>query len=257
MKIFVCVKQVPDTETKMKLSADSKNIDTSSIKWILNPYDEFAVEEALKLRDQMAGSQVFVVSLGPKKRVVEALRTALAMGADEAIVIDAPENLDLLSTAAALGAVVSQEGLGRVILVGKSAIDDNASSIGPMLAENLKIPHVSVVSKITVKENGFISERDIDGGSKEVVETIGSTLFSTNKGINTPRYASLPGIMKAKKKVIKEVDYSSLSINTPSKLSVLKYDLPSEKSPAQMISGEALQQCQTLVKKLREEAKVI
>ncbi len=257
MKIFVCVKQVPDTETKIKISADGKSIDTSSIKWILNPYDEYAVEEALKLRDSHPGSQVYVVSLGPKKRVIETVRVALAMGADEGIVIDAPENLDPLSTAKALSSVIKQEGLGKIVLVGKLAIDDNASAVGPMLAEMLDIPHVSVVSKISVNGDDFLVERDIEGGAKEVLISTGATLFAANKGLNTPRYASLPGIMKAKKKVIKEIEFQSLSITQASKLEITKIELPPEKSAAQMINGDPAEQSSTLVKKLREEAKVL
>lgn len=257
MKIFVCVKQVPDTETKIKISGDNKSIDTSSIKWILNPYDEYAVEEALKLRDSNPGSQVYVVSLGPKKRVVETVRVALAMGADEGIVIDAPENIDPLSTAKALSSVIKQEGLGKIVLVGKIAIDDNASLVGPMLAELLDIPHITVVSKITPSGDDFTVERDIEGGAKEIIISTGATLFAANKGLNTPRYASLPGIMKAKKKIIKEVDFQSLGINQSSKLEIVKIELPAEKSAAQILGGDPAEQTLTLVKKLREEAKVI
>lgn len=257
MKIFVCIKQVPDTETKIKISSDSKGIDTSSVKWILNPYDEYAVEESIKLREQNPGSQVYAISLGPKKRVVETLRVALAMGADEAIVIDSPENIDSLSTAKALAAIIKQEGLGKIVLVGKMSIDDSASSVGPMIAELLDIPHATVVSKISAHEDGFIVERDIEGGAKEVLISQGATLFAANKGLNTPRYASLPGIMKAKKKIIKEIDYSSLGISSSMKLETLKVELPAEKSSAQMINGDPAEQVVNLVKKLREEAKVI
>src|SRR5262245_18148875 len=141
MKVFVCIKQVPDTETKIKLKADSSGIDTTGIKWIMNPYDEFAVEEAIKIKEGGKATAVVAVSAGPKARVVEALRTALAMGADDAIVIDAPEDLDLSATAKALaGAIKAEGGDYRLVLTGKLAIDDNAASVSQMLAEYLGVP---------------------------------------------------------------------------------------------------------------------
>ena len=140
MKIFVCVKQVPDTETKIKIAADQAGIEAAGVKWVMNPYDEFAVEEAVKLRDANAGSQVWVLSLGPKQRVSETLRTALAMGADEAIVINADEKLDNFSTARALSEVIKAEGGAKVIFSGKMAIDDNSSAVSQMVAEFLNAP---------------------------------------------------------------------------------------------------------------------
>jgi electron transfer flavoprotein beta subunit len=129
MKIFVCIKQVPDTEAKLKILPNGSGIDSTGIKWVMNPYDEFAVEESIKIRDAHPGSQVFVVSVGPKQRVVESLRTALAMGADEAIVINAPETLDSFCVSKALSQVIQSEGGGDLVLSGKLAIDDNAASV--------------------------------------------------------------------------------------------------------------------------------
>lgn len=257
MKIFVCIKQVPDTETKVKLSADGKTLDTGAIKWVMNPYDEFAVEEAIKIRDANAGSQVVVVSLGPKKRVPDVLRTALAMGADEGIVIDAPENLDPLPTAQCLAKVIQQEGGGQIILAGKLAIDDNAASVPQMIAEFLGAGHTSVVSKVTTSPEGATVERDIEGGAKEVVQLKLPAVIGANKGLNTPRYASLPGIMKAKKKTLKEIDANSLGVPLQSKTVVTALELPAEKPPVKMLSGDATQQVQALVKSLRDEAKVL
>jgi electron transfer flavoprotein beta subunit len=191
MKVFVCVKQVPDTETKIKLLPDQSGIDTNGIKWVMNPYDEFAVEEALKFKEANQGSQVFVVTLGPKTRSVEVLRTALAMGADEAIVINAPDLVDNYSTAKALAAVLKQEGLGKVIFTGKVAIDDNSSSVSQMLAEFLSLPHATVVSRFSVSGEKILVDRDVDGGSKEVIELTAPAVVGANKGLNMPRYASL------------------------------------------------------------------
>ena len=257
MKIFVCIKQVPDTETKIKISPDQTGIDTAGIKWVMNPYDEYAVEEAIKLRDANAGSQVWVLSAGPKARVVESLRTALAMGADEAIVING-EGLDNFATAKALASVIQSEGGAKVIFSGKLAIDDNASSVSQMMAEFLNVPHTTVVSKFAFNGENVTVERDIEGGAKEVVQMMTPAVVAANKGLNMPRYASLPGIMKAKKKTLKEIEFSALNI--PASDIKVKYSgmtLPAEKPAVKMISGDAAAQASELVKLLRDEAKVL
>lgn len=257
MKIFVCIKQVPDTETKIKISADGNSIDTTGIKWVMNPYDEYAVEEAIKLRDANPGSQVWVLSAGPKARVVESIRTALAMGADEGIVVNA-ENLDSLATAKALADVVKAEGGAQMIFSGKLAIDDNAASVPQMVAEFLTIPHTSVVSKFAYSAESVTVERDVEGGSKEVVQMMNPSLVAANKGLNMPRYASLPGIMKAKKKTIKEIEFSSLNIAaTEIKTKYSQFTLPAEKPAVKMIAGDSGAQAAELAKLLREEAKVL
>ncbi|KYG68991.1 electron transfer flavoprotein subunit beta [Bdellovibrio bacteriovorus] len=257
MKIFVCIKQVPDTETKIKITPDQNGIDTAGIKWVLNPYDEYAVEEAVKLRDANAGSQVWVLSVGPKTRVIESLRTALAMGADEAIVVNA-ENLDNFSTAKALAEVIKAEGGAKVIFSGKLAIDDNASSVSQMLAEFLNVPHTTVVSKFAFNGENVVVERDIEGGAKEVVQMMTPAVVGANKGLNMPRYASLPGIMKAKKKVIKEVEFASLNIPASDiKVKYSGFALPAEKPPVKMLAGDSSAQASELVKLLRDEAKVL
>ncbi len=257
MKIFVCLKQVPDTETKIKIGSDSQSIDTTGVKWVMNPYDEFAVEEAVKLRDANAGSQVWVISVGPKKRTVDSIRTALAMGADEGIAVDAPENMDPFQTAKALAAVIQQEGGGKVVFTGKLAIDDNASSVSQMVAEFLNAPHATVVSKFSFTPENVTVERDVDGGAKEVIQMMTPAVVGANKGLNMPRYASLPGIMKAKKKVIKELDLAALNTGANNKTKVLSLELPSEKPPVKMISGDSSAQASALVGALRDEAKVL
>jgi electron transfer flavoprotein beta subunit len=257
MKLFVCIKQVPDTETKVKIGPDGKSIDTTGIKWVMNPYDEFAVEEAIKTRDSLPGSQVWVVCVGPKKRTVESVRTALAMGADEGIVIEAPENFDNLQTAKALAACIKAEGGARVVFTGKLAIDDNSSAVSQMLAELLQIPHATVVSKFALSGESISVERDIEGGAKEIISLNGPSVVAANKGLNMPRYASLPGIMKAKKKVIKELDGSQLIGGAEAKITTLSLELPPEKPPVKMLSGDSAAQAAALVSSLRNEAKVI
>ena len=258
MKIFVCLKQVPDTETKIKILPDNSAIDPAGVKWVMNPYDEHAVEEAVKFKEKNPTAQVWAISVGPKLRVVESLRTALAMGADEALVVNAPENLDAFSTAKALSMAITAEGGAHLVFAGKLSIDSNQSSVPQMLAEFLHIPHSSVVSKFeTTPENSTV-ERDVDGGAKEIVQMMNPSLVAANKGLNMPRYASLPGIMKAKKKVIKEVEFSTLGVSSGDlKVRYSGYALPPEKPAVKLLQGDASSQVSQLISCLRDEAKVL
>lgn len=258
MKIFVCLKQVPDTETKIKILPDQSGIDPAGIKWVMNPYDEHAVEEAVKFREKNPSAQVWAISMGPKARVVESLRTALAMGADEAIVINSVENADALTTARALSSVINSESGAHLIFAGKLSIDSNQSSVPQMVAEFLNIPHTSVVSKFEAHSENINVERDSDGGAKEIVQMLTPALIAANKGLNMPRYASLPGIMKAKKKVIKEIEFSSLGISpTEQKIKYISYALPQEKAAVKLLTGDSSAQATELMKLLRDEAKVL
>ena len=256
MKIFVCVKQVPDTETKIKIGADNQ-IDPTGVKWVMNPYDEYAVEEAVKLKEKNAGAQVLVATVGPKSRATEVLRTALAMGADEGIIIDAPANLEPQITARALAQVIQQEGGAHVIFTGKTASDDNASSVSQMLAEVLSIPHTTVVNKFALDAENILVEREAEGGQREVIQMSAPAVVAANKGLNMPRYASLPGIMKAKKKVLKEFDLAALNVVVANKIKSLGLELPPEKPACKMLPGDSGAQVSSLVKLLRDEAKVL
>jgi electron transfer flavoprotein beta subunit len=259
MKIYVCIKQVPDTETKIKLKADAGGIDPAGVKWVMNPYDEFAVEEALKLKEAGKAANVTVLSLGPKGRVIESLRTALAMGADDAIVIDAPEDLDPSATAKALaGAIKAEEGDFKFVLTGKLAIDDNLSSVSQMLAENLNIPHATVISKLEAGDSSAMVERETEGGTREVLQLQLPSVVAANKGLNMPRYASLPGIMKAKKKTIKELTLEATGASSGDvRIRFKNFQMPPEKPAVKMLSGDLAEQAKTLTQLLREEAKVI
>lgn len=258
MKIFVCLKQVPDTETKIKILPDQSGIDPTGVKWVVNPYDEHAIEEALKFKEKNPTTQIYALTVGPKTRVIESLRTALAMGVDEALVINAPENLDAYTTAKALAQVITAEGPAHLIFSGKQSIDVNQSSVPQMLAEFLNIPHSTVVSKFEATAENSRVERDIEGGAKEVVEMINPALIAANKGLNMPRYASLPGIMKAKKKIIKEIEFSTLNIgSTEQKVKYIEYSLPAEKPAVKFLSGDVSAQVLQLISSLRDEAKVL
>lgn len=257
MKIFVCIKQVPDTESRIQLNADKTGIIESGLKWVINPYDEYAVEEALKIKEAKGAGSVTVVSVGPKARVSEALRTAMAMGADDAIVIDTAEYLDSFWTAKALAAAIQKEGAFDLVLSGKLAIDDNAASVPQILAEFLGIPHVTVVTKLTYVD-GLVAEREIEGGAREVFALQGPCVLAANKGLNTPRYASLPGIMKAKKKPLKELSLGDLGLASDKiKTRLNAFSLPPEKPRVKMIAGDAATQAKELVRLLMDEAKIL
>ena len=258
MRIAVCLKQVPDTETKIKINSEGNGIDTSGIKWIISPYDEHAIEEALKTKQAQGSGEVIAFTLGPKSRAGDALRTALAMGCDEAVLIDAPENIDNFSTAKALAAAIQKEGEFNLVLTGKLAIDDNQSAVSQMVAEFLGAPHSTVVSKMETDASSTTIEREVEGGTREVVQLSLPAVVGANKGLNMPRYASLPGIMKAKKKQLKEYDVAGLGItDADTKVTYSDLELPAEKPAVKMIEGDAAAQAKELARLLREEAKVL
>ena len=259
MNIYVCIKQVPDTETKLKIDSSGNSIDPAGVKWIMNPYDEYAVEEALKFKTTNADAKVKIISIGPKSRILEAIRTALAMGADEGIAIDAPENLDAFATAKTLAAAIkAEDGDTGVIFTGKSAIDNNNSSVTQMLAENLGFAYGNVVSKFEATDGKYTVEREVEGGTKETFELTGPSVIGANKGLNTPRYASLPGIMKAKKKPMKEVEASALGLTDADvKIKLSNFTLPPQRPDVRLLDGDATAQTKELAKLLREEAKVL
>jgi electron transfer flavoprotein beta subunit len=260
MKIAVLVKQTPDTETKANLGA--QGLETNGIKFILNPYDEFAVEEAIQLRDKLKGEAV-VVSLGPD-RVVDAMRTALAMGCDTGIHVKVSEDdlkkLDSFTVAKALAAALKQKGPFDLILAGKQAIDDDALAVPQMVAEFLELPRVTVVTKLEMAADAKSAKlrRAVEGGAEEVIEVSLPAVVAAHKGINTPRYASLPGIMKAKQKKIDAIELAALGLSTnDAKVTYEKFELPPEKAPGKIFKGSPQELAQQIVQHLRNEAKVI
>lgn len=258
MRIFVCIKQVPDTETRIKLTSDSQGIETNGVKWVINPYDEFAIEEAIRFKEAHSDAQVTAITLGPKARVNNALLTAMAMGADDSILINTDETLDALTTAKALAAAIKAEGDFSLLYAGKLAIDGNVAAVPLMLAETLNIPHASVVGKTEYSDGRVKATREIEGGTKETFQLKLPAMITANKGLNKPRFASLPGIMKAKKKPIKEVSLDDLGVSAQSvKVKFTNYELPAEKAACKMITGEPAAQVDELIKLLQEEAKVL
>lgn len=262
MNIFVCIKQVPDTETKITPNADKSYVETSSIKWIMNPYDEFAVEQALLVKAAHTDSTVTVVRVGGVKDT-EALRTALAMGCDDAILVEAHDNLDSYATAKALKGAIEKSGKSAdLIFTGKQAIDDDCLQVPQILAGMLNIPSVTVVDGYEQSGDTLTLKREIEGGALEVYEVKTPALIACNKGINTPRYASLPGIMKAKRKPLTQHTLNDVGVSeADQKLKYSDFQLPPEKPAGKKFEAmdEAVQQgvVANVVKLLREEAKVI
>ena len=263
MNIFVCVKQVPDTETKVRPNQDGSYIETATIKWIMNPYDEFAVEQSLLLKAANSGSSVTVVRVGGVKGGTEALRKAMAMGVDEAILVDAPDSLDSYSTAKALKGAIEQSGKNPdIIFCGKQAIDDDCLQVPQLLAQMLDIPSVSVIVNFEQQGDEIVVKREIEGGGLEVYHLKTPCVVATNKGLNTPRYASLPGILKAKKKPLQQLKLSDVDVSDDdTKIKYFNFRLPPEKPPGKKLDAmDEAQQASVVtqvVKLLREEAKVI
>ncbi len=262
MNIFVCVKQVPDTETKVTPNGDGTFIETSSIKWIMNPYDEFAVEQALLLKAAAAGSTVTVVRVGSLQDT-EALRTAMAMGADEAILVESEDNLDSYMIAKAIKGGIEKSGkTPDIIFTGKQAIDDDCLQVPQLVAQMLDMPSVSVVVGFEHNDGKVSLKREIEGGAVEVYDVTAPVLVACNKGLNTPRYASLPGIMKAKRKPLQQLSLGDVGVSADDRrVKYSNFQLPPEKPPGKKFDAmdEANQASVVaeVVGLLRNEAKVI
>lgn len=254
MNILVCVKQTFDTEEKIVIK-DGK-LSEDGVEFIVNPYDEYAVEEAVKIKEQ-TGAEVTVLTVGPS-RAENALRTALAMGADKGIIIEADgTELDEFSTAKLIAAVIKDRQFD-LILGGNMAVDSGAGQVAVRVAEELGIPHVSTVTKLTL--NGAIAtlERDVEGDA-EVVEAELPILVTAQQGLNEPRYPSLPGIMKAKKKPLERLAIDDLGLSQDEitcRTEVVDQYLPAKKQAGRILAGEIGQQVTELVELLRSEAKV-
>ncbi|MBK5099692.1 MAG: electron transfer flavoprotein subunit beta/FixA family protein [Desulfobacteraceae bacterium] len=264
MNIIVCLKQVPDTEAQIRVAPDGKAIVTQDIKWVMNPYDEYGVEEALRLKEKFGG-EVTVVGLGPK-RVTESIRTALAMGADKGVLIsdDALEGSDGLATAKALAAAIKDLDYD-LIFTGQRGVDDDMGVVGTALAEILGIPNLSVIVKVEVAEDGKSVKvhRPVEG-QVLVIESALPALITTQKGLNEPRYASLPGIMKAKKKPLEEKTLADLGLDPAEfgeggrKVKIIQLTPPPERQSGRIVEGETPEEkASGLAKLLHEEAKVI
>ncbi|MBP1686591.1 MAG: Electron transfer flavoprotein alpha/beta-subunit [Deltaproteobacteria bacterium] len=265
MKILVTVKRVPDPNATIKVKPDGSGIVTDNLKYVVNPFDEIAIEESLRLKEKSGGAEVVLVSVGGKV-ASEQLRTGLAMGADRAILVVAEQELDALGVARIFEKIVRDEG-ADLVLMGKQAIDDDANQTGQMLAALLGWPQATFASKAESLESenekkgipgvvlsggkGAQVVREVDGGL-ETIEIPLPAVVTVDLRLNTPRYASLPGIMKARKKELKEIPVGSMGVDVAPKLKVLKLVPP----PARQ-AGRKVGSVQELVQVLHNEAKVI
>lgn len=251
MKILVTVKRVPDPNSTIKVKPDGSGIVTDGLKYVVNPFDEIAIEEALRIKEKVSGTEVVLASIG-EKTSQEQLRTGLAMGADRAILVQAAGELDPTAVARILQKVVETE-KPDLVLMGKQAIDDDSNAVGQMLAEMLSWPQTTFASKVTLSDDqkSLTAVREVDGGLETVSAPL-PAIVTADLRLNEPRYASLPGIMKARKKELKEISIADLGADATPKLKVLKLDPPPKRE-----AGKKVETVQELVNLLHTEAKVI
>jgi len=260
VEIVVLLKQVPATESYIGIADDGVSIKTDDIKWVINPYDEYAVEEALRIKEAHGGT-VTILSVGPQK-ATETIRTALAMGADQGILVNDPTiaTRDGLSIARILAAVLKSIPFD-LIIAGQRAIDDDNFLVGTAVAELLGIPNISLIIKEDIADGKIKCHRTIEGGTV-VIESPLPALITTQRGLNEPRYASLPGIMKAKKKPLDVKTIMDIELDraqeTASVTRIVALKLPSERKGGRIIQGDSARaKAAELVRLLREEAKVL
>ena len=261
MNSLVAIAYVPDTETRIKIAPDGKSIDESEVKWIVSPYDEYGLEEALRTKEAKGAGTVRVAALGPE-RAKTGLRECLARGADDAVWVDSGDSryLDALATAKAIAAV-TRDGKYDFFWFGQKGVGADESLVGPMVAELLDLPHVGSVVKLEVAAGKVTAHREIEG-AHEVVESSLPVVLTAQKGLNEPRYASLKGIMGAKKKPIAEKKLASLGIPEADPANARtrwrKLELPPPRQACHMIpADDPAAAAKELVRLLREEAKVL
>ena len=262
MNMIVFLKQVPDTATRIRIAADGKNIDEADVTWIISPYDEYAIEEALKIKESKGAGKVTVVSLGPD-RAATSLRNALAMGADEAIHLSdaAFEGSDAFGTARILSAAVQNRPYD-VLFFGKMGVGMDQSQVPAMVAELLNLPLVTQIAKLEIGDGTATAHREIEGATEEVQVTL-PAVFAAEKGLNEPRYPSLKGIMAAKKKPLEVVNASTLGLDPAgigsqaANVTLVSLSLPPARQAGKILQGDAKEAAAQLVKLLHEEAKVI
>jgi electron transfer flavoprotein beta subunit len=249
MKILVPVKRVVDYNVKVRVKADGSGVDTANVKMSMNPFDEIACEEAIRLKEKGQAAEVVAVSLGEAK-CQETLRTALAMGADRALLVETSAELQPLAVAKLLQAIALQEQPGLVLL-GKQAIDDDSNQTGQMLAALLGWPQASFVSKLQIEGGAAVVSREVDEGLEQLKVKL-PAIVTVDLRLNEPRYASLPNIMKAKKKPLDETTAEALGVDVEPRLKVLKTVEPAGRSAGVKVGSVA-----ELVSKLKNEAGVL
>jgi electron transfer flavoprotein beta subunit len=249
MKILVPVKRVVDANIKVTVKSDNSGVDIANVKMSMNPFDEIAVEAAIRLKESGVATEVIAVSCGVAQ-CQETLRTALAIGADRAILVESNDELQPLAVAKLLKALVDRE-QPQLIILGKQAIDDDSNQTGQMLAALANLPQATYASKITVADGRVTVAREVDGGSETLAMTL-PAVITTDLRLNEPRYVTLPNIMKAKKKPLETVRPDTLGVDVTPRLKTLKVTEPPKRS-----AGVKVPDVKTLVDKLKNEAKVI
>jgi electron transfer flavoprotein beta subunit len=249
MKILVPVKRVVDYNVKVRVKADGTGVETANVKMSMNPFDEIAVEEAVRLKEKGAAAEIVAISVGPAA-AAEQIRTALAMGADRGILVETEATVEPLAVAKILKAIVAKES-PQLVMMGKQAIDDDMNATGQMLAALMGWPQGTFASKVEISSDGAKVTREVDGGLETVALKL-PAIVTADLRLNEPRYASLPNIMKARKKPIETVKPDALGVDVAPRLSVLKVEEPPKRQ-----AGVKVGSVQELVQKLRTEAKVI
>ena len=249
MKVLVAVKRVVDYNVKVRVKSDQTGVDIANVKMSMNPFDEIAIEEAVRLKEAGVATEVVVVSAGPTQ-CQETLRTALAIGADRAILIESSAELQPLAVAKLLQAVCIKES-PQIIILGKQAIDDDSNQTGQMLAALLDIPQATFASKLTVENGKAVVIREVDGGLETISVPL-PALVTSDLRLNEPRYVTLPNIMKAKKKPLETFTPEGLGVDIAPRLTTLKVEEPPSRKAGVMVADVA-----ALVDKLKNEAKVI
>ncbi len=249
MKILVPVKRVVDYNVKVRVKSDGSGVDIANVKMSMNPFDEIAVEEAVRLREKGAATEVIAVSCGVTQ-CQETLRTAMAIGADRAILVESTDELQPLAVAKLLKALVDKEQPGLIIL-GKQAIDDDCNQTGQMLAALADLPQATFASKVDVADGQIAATREVDGGSEKLKLTL-PAVITTDLRLNEPRYVTLPNIMKAKKKTLDVFKPADLGVDVASKIKTLKVAEPPKRG-----AGIKVPDVATLVDKLKNVSKVI
>lgn len=249
MKIVVCIKRVPDTEARLKIAADKTSIDPAGVKYIISPYDEFALEAAIRLKEAKGEGEVIAITVGEASSA-EQLRSALAMGADRAVLLKGQPTLDGGATAKALAAEIKSIA-PDLVLCGMKAVDDDQQQVGTMLAEYAGLPCVSVAAEFEIQDGKAVCHREVEGGV-EIVEASLPALITMTKGKHEPRYPSLKGIMAAKKKPLEEKDAQLPA----SRIAVREIANPPERAAGKIV-GNGADAVGELVRLLKEEAKVL
>ncbi len=249
MKILVPVKRVPDPATTIRVLPDGSGIATDNIKWVINPFDEIALEEALRIKEKQGSGEVVLCSIG-QAGWQEQLRTGLAMGADRAILVKSDQPLDSLAIARILVKIINDE-KPELVILGKQAIDDDSNQIGQMMAEMLGWPQATFASKIELADGRCTVTREVDGGLETIAFPL-PAVVTTDLRLNEPRYASLPGIMKARKKELKEIAAESLGVDLAPRLKVKRLTAPPKREAGRKVASAA-----ELVALLHSDAKVI